>query len=283
MIKTALQLSLFIYSGFAFAEEEHTDPVVEALLESMGYMNETQIREFYQRVQKSERMNALLSAGSAKGAARSVEIDFLKSQTSIVMHLSANRVTAIQVIDQNGQPWAINDLLPAPKDSIEIKTIGTTGSMLAITPLERHIRGNAIMSLSGIEQPINIHFETNTKSYDEPLTIKVRDTYHSPNLPTSSNGEPSSSQGYTDADLQYVPFLEGVIPESAREIAVTAPFDIIVWKNKDELIIKTEGELLYPGYRYRREKGDINLFIVEPIEFLQFTYAGSDSLVTVEY
>lgn len=262
-------------------EDRDIDPAVQALLRGMGMMSEEQIAQFFREVDARERLNALLAAGSAKGAPRAIEIDFLRKSESQGVRLSANRVTALEIVDQFGKPWPIRDFLAAPDGALSVRPIGDERSVLAITPLQRHLRGNIVLSLEGVTTPIHLRFETLQSEFDEPLTLKVRETYGG-NTETPGLAE-TYSQGYGDDKATYRRFLQGIIPDEAYPLRSTADFDVLAWSFNDKLVVKTQAELLHPGYQHRDTLGDIKLFVLDPVELLEFTVGGADERLLLEY
>ncbi|MBL4788095.1 MAG: hypothetical protein JKY60_03275 [Kordiimonadaceae bacterium] len=276
---------LIILSEGAAAQDKGAvkDPVVEGLLEQIGILSEEQILKFFRRVDAQERTSSFLSSGSASGSPRIVEIDFLKKAGATAIKIAANRITSIEVVDQNGRPWPVKTFLPAPEGALEVKLLGSENSIVAVSPLTRHVRGNALMFLDGITAPINLTFETNPLVFDEPLTIKIRASVPTAGALSPDRTAQAGTEGYSVAELDYRRFIEGVIPEAATSLKVEASFDALAWSYNGLLVIKTEGQLLWPGQRYKYSKGSINLFVVDPIESLEFSINGEDKALQVEY
>lgn len=200
--------------------------------------------------------------------------------TSPVIRLSKNRTSTLIVTDMTGQPWPILNFDGLSTDDFTVKRLDAPapdGYVLSITPKGAFVSGNLVLILKGLPTPLNIEFVSAQKNVDTTTEIRVQ--AKGPNAKFSSIALPQS------ADSALLSVLQGVAPQTAKELKVSSPA-VQAWLAKDgSMYVRTRYKIMSPAfenvtsspdgtYAYKMVPVPVVLYKVADGRFGEFTVDG---------
>lgn len=200
--------------------------------------------------------------------------------TSPVIRLAKNRTSTLIVTDMTGQPWPILNFDGLSTDDFTVKRLDAPapdGYVLSITPKGAFVSGNLVLILKGLPTPLNIEFVSAQKNVDTTTEIRVQ--AKGPNAKFSSIALPQS------ADSALLSVLQGVAPQTSKELKVSSPA-VQAWLAKDgSMYVRTRYKIMSPAfenvtsspdgtYAYKMVPVPVVLYKVADGRFGEFTVDG---------
>lgn len=163
--------------------------------------------------------------------------------TSPVIRLAKNRTSTIIVTDMTGQPWPILNFDGLSTEDFTVKRLDAPapdGYVLSITPKGAFVSGNLVLILKGLPTPLNVEFVSAQRNVDTTTEIRVQ--AKGPNAKFSSIALPQA------ADTALLSVLQGVAPQTAKELKVSSPA-VQAWLAKDgSMYVRTRYKIMSPAF-----------------------------------
>ncbi len=158
-------------------------------------------------------------------------------------------VTAVSFTDSTGAPWPIEEalvdrrFLPPGAESGAGDEGTESGHLLYLAPQAAYLRGNAVVKLRGLAEPVvaSLH----GSGADADFRVEIRLGLPGPNADPGSLARP---RGFHAGDPVLLALLSGGVPPDAERLAVEggAGGDR-AWRRGGEVLLLTRAHLLSPG------------------------------------
>ena len=158
-------------------------------------------------------------------------------------------VTAVSFTDSTGAPWPIEEALVdrrfLPPDSQGGVRQEESGSrhLLYLAPQVAYLRGNAVVKLRGLAEPVALSLRGTGAGAD--FRVEIRLGVPGPNADPGSLAQPAT---FHAGDPVLLALLGGAVPPDAERLAVNggAGGDR-AWRRGGEVLLLTRAHLLSPG------------------------------------
>lgn len=195
---------------------------------------------------------------------RSLNVKFESGLTPPIIRLSSGMLTTIVFTDGAGNPWNIksvalnrqvfSDGADVMKDANPEQNSADTATnptnsirnILSIEPLNPVAYGNVIVTLEGLDKPVILLLATGQQEVD--MRVDARISGINPNRPMVKNGNSSVGSITTEMDDATLLFVDGTPPENVERMKTSAD-SIQAWRFNDDLIVRTNRQIIYPAYK----------------------------------
>ena len=158
-------------------------------------------------------------------------------------------VTAVSFTDSTGAPWPIEEALVdrrfLPPDSQGATADEESGSshLLYLAPQAAYLRGNAVVKLRGLAEPVVASLWGT--GADADFRVEIRLGVPGPNADPGALAQPAA---FHAGDAVLLGLLGGAVPPDAERLAVEggASGDR-AWRRSGEVLLLTRAHLLSPG------------------------------------
>ena len=158
-------------------------------------------------------------------------------------------VTAVSFTDSTGAPWPIEEALVdrrfLPPDTQGGAAEEGSGSshLLYLAPQSAYLRGNAVVKLRGLAEPVAMSLRGT--GADADFRVEIRLGVPGPNADPGSLAQPAA---FHAGDAVLLALLGGAVPPDAERLAVDggASGDR-AWRRGGEVLLLTRAHLLTPG------------------------------------
>jgi intracellular multiplication protein IcmK len=268
-----LLFSIFIGNSIALAENPETELTAEyqQSLKTVLPLTPGQTQAF--KKQSMETLEAAKFAPLPTLKQQTVSLNLENTDDLPIIYLVPNYTSAIEVIDETGQPWPIRYHRPAQNKNFSIELAGNENritnegktsspeddthhqfsSALTIEPISRFSHGNLIIFIKDEPRPIRVALRTNSKKVNDTTVIRI-------NKPGPfSRPLIFDHQASTKSDPVADTILDGIPPKDAIEIFFnnkSIPEDSRVWQFNDQQYIRTRHTLRFPPSVYVAHGGN---------------------------
>ena len=158
-------------------------------------------------------------------------------------------VTAVSFTDSTGAPWPIEEALvdrrflpPDAQGGVADEDSAST-HLLYLTPQAAYLRGNAVVKLRGLAEPVVAHLLGT--GADADFRVEIRLGVPGPNADPGALAQPAA---FHAGDPVLLGLLGGAVPPDAGRLAVEggASGDR-AWRRGGEVLLLTRAHLLSPG------------------------------------
>ena len=159
-------------------------------------------------------------------------------------------VTAVSFTDSTGAPWPIEEVLvdrrflpPGNGGEGESGSSPVASHLLYLAPQAAYLRGNAVVKLRGLAEPVAMSLRGT--GGDADFRVEIRLGVPGPNADPGSLAQP---RGFHAGDPVLLALLGGAVPPDAERLAVEggATGDR-AWRRGGDLLLLTRAHLLSPG------------------------------------
>ena len=184
------------------------------------------------------------SAASASMTARS------PARVSRAIALRRGYVTAVSFTDSTGAPWPIEEALvdrrflpPGNGGEGESGSSLMASHLLYLAPQAAYLRGNAVVKLRGLAEPVVAGLRGT--GADADFRVEIRLGLPGPNADPGALAQPAA---FHAGDAVLLGLLGGAVPPDAERLAVEggASSDR-AWRRGGEVLLLTRAHLLSPG------------------------------------
>ena len=240
-----LERAVDVWSAHALTEDEAARqgravlPFTPEQIEALG------------RILRETQEATIRGAGAApKGRVRRIRLD--DSEIPMIA-LRRGYVTAVSFVDSTGAPWPIEEalldrrFLPPGAES----GAGDEGSqsspmashLLYLAPQAAYLRGNAVVKLRGLAEPVVAGLRGT--GADADFRVEIRLGVPGPNADPGALAQPAA---FHAGDAVLLGLLGGAVPPDAERLAVEggASGDR-AWRRGGEVLLLTRAHLLSPG------------------------------------
>lgn len=166
-----------------------------------------------------------------------------------VISLRRGYVTAVSFTDSTGEPWPIEEalvdrrFLPPGAESGAADEESGSGHLLYLAPQAAYLRGNAVVKLRGLAEPVVASL--NGTGADADFRVEIRLGVPGPNADPGALAQPAA---FHAGDAVLLGLLGGAVPPDAERLAVEggASGDR-AWRRRGEVLLLTRAHLLSPG------------------------------------
>ena len=161
-------------------------------------------------------------------------------------------VTAVSFTDSTGAPWPIEEVLVDRRFLPPGAESGSGGSpeagrvarhLLYLAPQAAYLRGNAVVKLRGLAEPVVASLRGT--GADADFRVEIRLGVPGPNADPGSLAQPAA---FHAGDPVLLGLLGGAVPPDAERLAVEGGAGADrAWRRGGELLLLTRAHLLSPG------------------------------------
>ncbi|OIH08590.1 hypothetical protein A7M79_07185 [Acinetobacter baumannii] len=253
---------------YASINPEYIGSSYDAAVENEKRLNELKALEFTQdqtnmlkdMILRQKRNLSTPYTNTAKPITRSIPIKFDAGLTPQVLRLSANILTTVVFTDSVGNPWNIasvslnRNLFSDSSDvtgasSKDGETTSRFHNILTLEPLDPVASGNVVITLEGLDKPVIFMLSTGQNDVDTRVDARISGLNPNKKMRAVNGGYGQSSSGNTllDMDETTLLFVDGNPPVEAERIKTSSP-QIEAWSFNDQLVVRTNKEILYPPF-----------------------------------
>ena len=158
-------------------------------------------------------------------------------------------VTAVSFTDSTGAPWPIEEalvdrrFLPPDSQGGAAEEESRSSHLLYLAPQAAYLRGNAVVKLRGLAEPVVAHLRGT--GADADFRVEIRLGVPGPNADPGALAQPAA---FHAGDPVLLGLLGGEVPPDAGRLAVEggASGDR-AWRRGGEVLLLTRAHLLSPG------------------------------------
>ena len=236
------------WAGHALSDEQ-------AARESRAAMPFTQEQiETLGRLLRETQQAAARGAGAPpRGRVRRVRLDGGGGEIPAIA-LRIGYVTAVSFTDATGAPWPIEEALvdrrflpprraAAPPDGEAVGRAVESGHLLYLAPSAAYLRGNAVVKLRGLAEPVVASLSGT--GADADFRVDIRLGLPGPNADPGALALPA---GFHAGDPVLLGLLGGAVPADAERLSVEGGDAADrAWRRDGDLLLLTRAHLLSPG------------------------------------
>ena len=186
-----------------------------------------------------------------EGRVRRIRLDDGAIPGTSVPRIALRRgyVTAVSFTDSTGAPWPIEEALVDRRflpPGAEVEGSGSrpmASHLLYLAPQAAHLRGNAVVKLRGLAEPVVAGLRGT--GADADFRVEIRLGVPGPNADPGALAQPAA---FHAGDPVLLALLGGAVPPDAERLAVEggASGDR-AWRRRGEVLLLTRAHLLSPG------------------------------------
>ena len=158
-------------------------------------------------------------------------------------------VTAVSFTDSTGAPWPIEEALvdrrflpPGAENGAEDEGSGS-GHLLYLAPQAAYLRGNAVVKLRGLAEPVVAGLRGT--GADADFRVEIRLGVLGPNADPGALAQPAA---FHAGDPVLLALLGGAVPPDAERLSVAGGgAGDRAWRRGGDLLLLTRAHLLSPG------------------------------------
>lgn len=159
--------------------------------------------------------------------------------------LAHGYTTALSILDMTGEPWPIEEVLVDSRFVLQgmEDRAGTASHILYLSPVERHLHGNAIVKLAGLAEPLALQLVAGSGTVDYHVDLRI--AANGPNADPSRLVQPRT---FHAGDEVLLDLLAGITsPGGTRLRLVGGGTSDRAWADDGDILLLTRALVLSPG------------------------------------
>lgn len=213
-------------------------------------LSDEQIRRFMQKMEASQEAEQAPSSGPPQGHVGIITLQLDPGVTPPQIHLAANYVTTIDILDSTGAPWPILDV--GVGGNFEVSPTPSGSHVVRIMPLSRVGDGNLSVILKDLPTPVIFRLSAGGPSVD--LRYEVRVPKFGPNAKIPLVNRPPPLEA---GDNLILDILQNNPPADAKRLTVGGlDARTMAWTYGDHTYVRTPLTLLSPAWNASVTSGD---------------------------
>lgn len=159
--------------------------------------------------------------------------------------LAHGYTTAFSILDATGEPWPIEEVLVDGRfipEGMEDRA-GTASHILYLSPVERHLHGNAIVKLAGLAEPLALALIAGSGTVDFHVDLRIAGS--------GPNADPShlvAPRTFHAGDEVLLDLLAGITPPGAARLQLAGGgASDRAWADDGDILLLTHALVLSPG------------------------------------
>ena len=192
------------------------------------------MKQMYNNTMKASVSNPM---GAPKPVTSSMFVSLAPGSTPPIIRCSSGFISTLVFLDATGQPWPIESMDNGDSQSYNVRA---NGNSLMVQALTQYKSANLVVALKGLSTPVSITLMPGQKEVD--YRVDMRLPKMGPNATTTMSGLPSAE------DPELLNILDGVPPESAKEVQIIGGGDAQAWVINDKLYLRTRMNLMSPSW-----------------------------------
>ena len=176
---------------------------------------------------------------------RRIRIEPGGAQGALEVHLAHGYTTALSILDVTGEPWPIEEVLVDSRfvpDGTGDVARGAS-HILYLSPVERHLHGNAIVKLAGLAEPLALALVAGSGTVDFHVDLRI--------AASGPNADPSHLVGprtFHAGDEALLDLLAGITPPGAPRLRLAGGSATDrAWSDDGDILLLTRALVLSPG------------------------------------
>lgn len=249
-----------------------------ALNDTMPATLAEDVRELKRRMDGVQRAQMEAPGKRANPVTRSITLRQSPGETPAVVRLTPGVPTNILFIDNTGQPWPIDYIIPGDPAKFEMLMAVPGTPSMQIRPKVDYGYGGVSVILRDNHIPIPLSLTVSQDEVDSRLDVKVARKGPYAAAPIIDNtGLPGAN------DVSLMNFIEGVPPDSAKEVK-TSSKAVRAWRWNGKLVVRSDVPVVSPGWSDSSQSagGTTNAYVLPNVPELIVTSQGRLAAVQIE-
>ena len=230
---------------------EHALPDADAARQGRSALpfTQEQIETLGRLLRQTQRASARGAGAPPQGRIRRIRLDAPGDGRIPAIALRLGYTTVLSFTGMTGAPWPIAEavldsrfLPPGQETAPEAPDTGA-GHLLYLAPRQAYLDGNAVVTLTGLAEPMVLALHGTGGAAD--FRVDIRLAIPGPNADPSALAQP---EGFHTGDPVLLGLLGGAVPPDAERLAVDGGGQGgRAWRLGGDLLLVTRAHLLSPG------------------------------------
>lgn len=247
--QVALQAQARVEAEQTKRETDHNRKSFDRASSGLLPLSPEQIRNFMNRLEKTQEAAAPPSAGQPKGRVRVVTLSLDPGAEPPQIDLSSGYITTVNLVDATGQPWPILDV--GVGGNFEVTPTQSGSHVIRVMPLTRVASGNLSVLLKELPTPVIFRLSSGAQKVD--LRYDARIPKYGPGAKIPLVNRPGIQAG----DELIMMFLDNAPPKDARRIKVSGlDSRTLAWSYNEKVYVRTPVSLLSPAWNASASSAD---------------------------
>lgn len=247
--QVALQAQARVEAEQTKRELDHNRKSFDRASSGLLPLSPDQIRNFMNRLEKTQEAALPPSGGQPKGRVRVVTLSLDPGAEPPQIDLSSGYITTVNMVDATGQPWPILDV--GVGGNFEVTPTQSGSHVIRVMPLTRVASGNLSVLLKDLPTPVIFRLSSGTQKVD--LRYDARIPKYGPGAKIPLVNRPGIQAG----DELIMMFLDNSPPKDARRVKVSGlDGRTLAWIYNEKVYVRTPISLLSPAWNASASSAD---------------------------
>jgi intracellular multiplication protein IcmK len=257
----------------SFGSSSMSQQAFASMIQSMMPLSPAQIKTLRRLFDRSQYAAAAYPGTPPKPTSSSVFVNLSPGATPPIVRLRNGFVTSLVFLDSTGQPWPIQAYDIGDPNSFNIQW-NQKGNTIIVQSNTTYKSGNLAVMLKGQDTPVMITLMPGQHAVDYRVDMRV------PGF--GPNASPTVSNLPDTANPQLLNFLNGVPPNSAKELTVNGG-PCQAWLSGDKVYLRTTLTVLSPSWLASMSSPDgTHVYEINRAPVVLASYRGKVVQLTVQ-
>lgn len=257
----------------SFGDNAMSQQAFANMLRSMMPLSPAQIKTLRKLYDNSQRAAATYPGTPPKPTSSSVVVNLSPGAAPPIVRLRNGFVTSLVFLDSTGQPWPIQAYDIGDPNSFNIQW-DQKGNTLLVQSDTTYRSGNLAVMLKGKDTPVMVTLMPGQRAVDYRVDMRI------PGL--GPNASPTMSSLPDTANPQLINFLNGVPPQSAKELQVEGG-PCQAWELGKYIYLRTSLTVLSPSWLASMSSPDgTNVYEITKAPVVLASFRGKVVQLTVQ-
>jgi intracellular multiplication protein IcmK len=218
-------------------------------------LSPAQIRELKKLIDNALEAEETPARPPPKAVSYSLKVSLAPGEAPPTIRTASRFVTSIVFVDALGSPWPVVGFSIGDEKRFDVVQPGKGGNVLTITPKKDYASASLAVFLQDSPTPVSVLLVSGQKEVDTRVDLKMQG--RGPKAATPVLDLPPQGDQYL------LSFLDGVIPEGAKALAVRGGA-AEAWSFAKKMYLKTRLSIISPAWRDSVQSSDGTTVYVMP-------------------